>query len=75
MQTARLKLRIIEKVSRRTYEAYWPWPDGIAICIATGTMQLVQPGTSGYKEFNDRGSPVLDSWTVEPLLVAHIGCN
>lgn len=73
MKTARLKLRIIEKVSRRTYDAYWPWSDGIALCIATGTMRLVYPGTSGYKEYNDRGEPIPDSWTTEPMWVVRAG--
>jgi hypothetical protein len=67
MNIARLRIRIRDKATRRTYLAFWPWEDGIALCIATGHRVLVTRAP-GYAEFNDRGEAVLDSWT-EPFLV------
>ena len=59
----RLKLRIIEKATRRTYVAYYPWfAGGIALCMATGWYGLIN-NRNGYAEYNDRGEPVLDSYT------------
>lgn len=67
-RVARLRLRVIEKVSRRTYLAIWPWSDGIGFCIATGTRHIISR-YAGYREYNDRGEPVPDSWTEPQELV------
>lgn len=63
MKIARLRLRIIDKATRRTYVASWFAP-GCFICAATGSMRVVDT-RAGYSEYNDRGQPVLDSW-IEP---------
>lgn len=64
MRTATVGLRIMEKATRRTWRAYWPYQDGAALCVLTGHKHIIQ-NRAGYSETNDRGEPVLDSW-VEP---------
>lgn len=53
----RVKLRIIEKVSRRTYVAYWPWLDGYSLWFVTGTKDF-SFGLGKCREYNDRGELV-----------------
>lgn len=69
MKTARMRLRITEKDTRRTYRGVYPWDDGIAFCYGTGVMKFIPCGMSGYKEYNERGEPVLDSWIEQPFYV------
>ena len=57
-----MRLHIREKTTHRTWQAIWPWQDGIALCWMTGSKHLVTV-RAGYTEYNDRGEPVLDSWT------------
>ena len=65
----RLKLRIMEKATRRTWVAFYPWDNGIALCIATGSIRLIDCGRAGYSEFNDRDEAILDSWIKQDWLV------
>lgn len=60
----RLRIRVREKATHRTYVVHWPPSDNILVWWATGTLRLVLH-TPGYGEYNDRGEPVLDSW-IEP---------
>ena len=64
MSVFRARLHIIEKATRRTWLAFWPWENGIALCAMTGSKRLITE-RAGYSEYNDRGEPVLDSW-IEP---------
>ena len=62
MTVARVRLRITEKATRRTYIGVYPWDASDTICcIVTGYKRFVTD-RSGYSEFNERGEPVLDSW-------------
>lgn len=56
METARVRLRIREKVSRRTFLAIWPPRGGFSICAATGDVSLDTRGN--LTERNDRGEIV-----------------
>lgn len=62
---ARLRLRVIDKATRRTGVAFYPWEGGITFGFYTGEMRLITD-KAGYSEYNDRGQPVLDSW-MEPI--------
>jgi len=61
--TFRLRLRIREKETHRTWLAFWPWTGSpaIALCAKTGSLRLITH-RAGYTEYNDRGEPVLYSW-------------
>lgn len=61
---AKLRIHVIDKVTRRTAIAFYPWQDGIALSLLTGEKRLITD-KAGYSEYNDRGQPVLDSW-LEP---------
>lgn len=65
MKAARIRLRVKEKATNRTYIVY-PHTDGrINIWWQTGRKQIIKY-RAGYTEYNDRGEPVLDSWQ-EPI--------
>ena len=61
---ARLRIRVREKATHRTWVVDWPPDGGILFCGLTGSKHLVV-NHAGYGEYNDRGEPVLDSW-IEP---------
>jgi hypothetical protein len=59
---ARLKCRVREKKTHRTWIVFYPPTNGIRECWQTGHKKL-PTGRGDYTEFNDRGEPVLDSWS------------
>jgi hypothetical protein len=60
--TFRLRLRIREKATHRTCILHWPTTFGLWGYYETGRKVLIT-ARAGYAEYNDRGEPVLDSWT------------
>lgn len=69
---ARMRLRIREKATHRTWLLDWSPDSDVLLYCMTGTKRLVLHAP-GYSEYNDRGEPVLDSW-VEPtnFTMAHL---
>lgn len=60
----RVRLHARDKATRRTCIVDWPPVDNIRMTMMTGEMRPVTNSRGGYSEYNDRGEPVLDSWTV-----------
>lgn len=58
---ARCRIRGRDKATHQTWVAFWPWNNGVALCVLTGTTHLITH-RAGYSEYNDRGEPVLNSW-------------
>ncbi len=56
MKIARTRIRVVEKITRRTWVAFG-FDDGSFICAVTGVRRVVG-ARAGYTEFNDRGEPV-----------------
>lgn len=70
MRTARVILRVIEKKSRITWRAFWPYEKGVAFCMRTGHGVCIPTYREGYSEYNDRGEPIPGSFkTVSSPLV------
>ena len=64
------RIRIIEKGTMRTWIAYPCNHPHFApyLIVATGEKRIIAPGRCGWSEYNDRGSPVLDSFICEPCM-------
>ena len=58
--TFKTRLRVKDKATGRT--GIIQYGSGFVARITTGEKRFVPPCSSGYKEYNDDGEPVLDSW-------------
>jgi hypothetical protein len=68
--TFKMRLRVREKATHRTWIVVWAPESGVIYCAVTGRKNFCWY-RSGYGEYNDRGEPVLDSWW-EPEQAAKI---